>query len=167
MRKKIAEVLIAGALMLFTLPREDKEPEPEMEREVIYMEFLGDAPIDQPEAEEITAPKYNTDLIARVVMSEAGGEPYIGKVAVAATIINRADKYSQTVEQVVYAPNQYAKPYGGVPNAECYKAVVEAINHRDLFPRDMLYFRTKHYHSFGVPYTVIGAHYFSTTGEGM
>ena len=105
------------------------------------------------------------DIIAAVVMSEAGNQDLLGKTAVAATILNRADFYDLTVEQVVTAKNQYSYPYTGVITAECYRAVEIARENRDLFPSTMMYFKTRSFHSFGEPYEQIGDHYFSCIAE--
>lgn len=44
------------------------------------------------------------DLLVRLVHAEAGGESYIGKVAVAASVLNRVDSphYPNTIKDVVY-----------------------------------------------------------------
>jgi N-acetylmuramoyl-L-alanine amidase len=44
------------------------------------------------------------DLFARLVHSEASGEPYVGQVAVAATILNRVESpsYPNTIAGVIY-----------------------------------------------------------------
>lgn len=111
-----------------------------------------------------STPFYDDDeLIAMVVHAEAGGEKLIGKVAVAAVILNRCDYYGLTVESVVYAKNQFAM--ADTYSEEDLRAVEIAQENRDLFPEDMVYFRNKHYHSFGEPYVVIGNHYFSLRGE--
>ncbi len=43
------------------------------------------------------------DLFARLVHAEAGGEPYIGQVAVAASVLNRLqdERYPDTVREVI------------------------------------------------------------------
>lgn len=153
MKKKILEVIIASLLGL-TL-----SAPVEAEREIIELPW----DFGTPEIIEET-PQYNRDVLARVCMSEASTEPFIGKMAVVATVLNRADMYGKTVEQVAYS-GQYSTQNNGAPTDEVYAAVDAAIAQRDLFPADMLYFRTGHYHSFGVPYTIIGAHYFSCQGE--
>ena len=150
MRKKAVELIIAGIVGL-AMSLKPEEPQ----REIIELPWEFEAP----------APEYNTEVLARVCMSEASTEPFIGKVAVVATVLNRCDLNGQTVEQVVYAPNQYWTGDNGTPTEEVYRAVEFAIKERDAFPRDMLYFRKGNYHSFGKPYIQIGAHYFSTTGD--
>lgn len=99
------------------------------------------------------------ELIARVVCSESNNQPFVGKVAVATTVLNRVDYYNSTVEAIVNAPKQYV--CGLYYTEECMDAVEYAMNNRDLFPDDMMWFRAGYYHSFGNPYVVIQDHYFS------
>lgn len=130
------------------------DEEPIQTREIIIeetVEFEQDAPLISED-----------DLMAKVVMAEAGWEPFVGKVAVAAVILNRAEMYEQTIYEVLTAPNQFAKP-AYIVTEDCYKAVEFAKENRDLFPTDMIYFRNKYYHKdLGYPYIQIGGHYFST-----
>lgn len=104
------------------------------------------------------------DLLARVVMSEASIEPYECKVAVAKTVLNRvvSEHYPDSVAEVVNAPYQFSTADNGTPNAECYKAVFNAIDYPNCFPNDMVYFRTDYYHDYGFPYAKIGKTCFST-----
>lgn len=53
------------------------------------------------------------DLIERVVASEARGESLEGQMAVAQTILDRAELWNMSVDEVVTAPAQYAEPYNG------------------------------------------------------
>ena len=110
--------------------------------------------------DEVKRTQYEIDVVAAVVESEARNQEMIGKVAVAATLFNRADATGRGVE--VIAREAYAYPYDGPISEESYRAVEIAMNNRDLFPADMMYFRTEHYHNFGVPYMQIQDHYFST-----
>ena len=113
-------------------------------------------PIPEP-----TVHMTDDDIIAAVVMSEAGNQDLLGKTAVAATILNRADYFDLTIEQVVNAKGQYSYPYYGKITDEAYRAVEIARENRDLFPATMMYFRNTHYHDFGIPYEQIGDHFFS------
>ena len=158
MKRKIIEGLLAvivGAMCTGTPAGQPVEPE----REIIDLPW-DFAPVE-PE-EDLT--QYNIELLARVCMSEACNEPFMGKVAVVATVLNRCDNWGKSTEEIVYAPNQYWTGNNGAPTEECFAAVAFAIENRDIFPADMMYFRNKHYHTFGKPYTIIGAHYFSTAG---
>ena len=53
------------------------------------------------------------ELIERVVMSEAQGEPFEGMIAVAQTIKDRSDLWGMTPVEVVTKPKLYADPYQG------------------------------------------------------
>ena len=124
----------------------------------IEIEVVEEDPEPIPEP---TVHMTDDDIIAAVVMSEAGNQDLLGKTAVAATILNRADYFNITIEQVVNAENAYGYPYYGVITAECYRAVEIARDNRDLFPATMMYFRTGDYHNFGEHYNKIGDHFFS------
>ncbi len=106
----------------------------------------------------------DVDVIAATIEGEGGNQPLVGKVAIAATMLNRMDYTGRSAESIALeAYNAY--PYYGPVSEESYKAVEIAMNNRDLFPSDMMYFRADHYHDFGVPYCQIGDHYFSIKGE--
>ena len=122
----------------------------------------GEIIIEETVVLEQEAPlKSEDELMAAVVMAEAGNEPFVGKIAVASVILNRSEKWDKTIYEVLTAPNQFASP-AYIVNEECYKAVEFARENRDLFPDDMLWFRTTKYHRYGEPYAVIGSHYFNT-----
>lgn len=125
-------------------------------------EFVVPQAEAQEEAPEPVIHLTDDDILACIVMSEAGNQNMLGRVAVVATVLNRCDYYDMTVESVVTAPNQYSYPYYGKVDNEAYRAVEIARNSRDLFPADMMWFRAGTYHNFGVPYMQIGDHYFST-----
>ena len=102
-------------------------------------------------------------LLCRVCMSECGGkygEPLEGKVAVVETILNRCMVFEKSIEEVVYEPYQYSLKYNGEPDETVEQAVHIALEKR-MYPKEMIYFRTLHYHNFGTPYRQIGNHYFS------
>ena len=103
------------------------------------------------------------EIIAMVVHAEAQGEPMIGKVAVACVVYNRCDRYGLTVESVVNAKNQFA--ISDSYTEEDLRAVEIARDNRDLYPENMLYFRTEDYHTFGSNWLPIGNHYFSLESE--
>lgn len=101
------------------------------------------------------------------VMQEAGGEPYEVQEAVAQTILNRwlcDDKFPDTIIGVIQDPGQYTTTTE-VPTVSVKLAVRNAIEFYNTFamnyPKTMYYFREDHYHSFGIPYSNIGALYFS------
>ncbi len=90
-----------------------------------------------------TAPKTSTAgvtrkgdewLLARCIHGEARGEPYIGKVAVAAVILNRvrSPKFPNTVAGVIYQPLAFTAVADGQinlnPNKDSIKAARDALN---------------------------------------
>lgn len=77
-------------------------------------------------------------LLANIIYCEAGSEPYEGKVAVGAVVINRvlSDKFPDTVVGVIYQRGQFSPVQSGrleialasdLANADCYKAADEAM----------------------------------------
>lgn len=110
---------------------------------------------------EVATDHDDIEIIATIVQAEAGNQEMVGKVAVAMTVLNRASLWKKSIYQVATMKNQYCYPYSGKVSDDCYKAVDIAIKNRSLFPENMVYFRTKHYHTFGKPYMQIGDHYFS------
>ena len=113
------------------------------------------------EETKVTPNEYN--LLLRVCMSECGGkhgEPLEGKIAVVETILNRCDIYGKSIEEVIYEPYQYSVANNGEPDETVEQAVDIALR-ENIYPDDMIYFRTGNYHSFGEPYKQIGNHYFS------
>lgn len=73
------------------------------------------------------------ELLARLVHAEARGEPYEGKVAVAATVLNRLDdpRFPGTVEGVVYEQWAFTAVADGqmalTPDRSAYQAVLDAL----------------------------------------
>ena len=113
------------------------------------------------EETKVTPEEYR--LLLRVCMSECGGkygEPLEGKIAVVETILNRCDIYGKSIKEVVYDPYQYSTSDNGEPDETVEQAVDIALR-ENIYPDDMIYFRTDNYHTFGKPYQKIGNHYFS------
>lgn len=77
-------------------------------------------------------------LLANLIYCEAGGEPYVGQVAVGAVVINRvlSSRYPNTVVGVIYQNKQFSPVGSGrlalalasdKATASCYKAADEAM----------------------------------------
>lgn len=78
----------------------------------------------EEELQKVKAPVLtDEEILAAVVMAEAGNQDMLGKVAVASVVLNRVDYYGTTVEEVVNEPNQFAYPYYGTVSEDCYRAV--------------------------------------------
>ena len=107
------------------------------------------------------------ELIALCVMAEAEGECEYGQRLVIDVILNRVDDphFPDTIYDVIYQKNQFAGMYGD-RITRCYvkdelvQLVREELENRTDY--DVVFFRTGHYHSYGVPKFQVGAHYFSS-----
>jgi N-acetylmuramoyl-L-alanine amidase len=82
-----------------------------------------------------------------MVYAEAKGEPYVGKVAVAAVILNRVDssKFPNTIPGVIYEPQAFTSVangelWVGQPKSGSKKAVVDALNGWDPSGGALYYF---------------------------
>ncbi len=116
-----------------------KEEEAKAQKEAQYKKGIENSKLN----ETIKGNPYNLSaedayLMACVVGSEAGYEPYEGKLAVANVILNRLNGgyYGNTIKDVIYARNQFSVATNGAlnrvmlkgPNAESIKAVEEALS---------------------------------------
>lgn len=106
-------------------------------------------------------------LLATVTMAEAEGESEYGKRLVIDTILNRMDseRFPNTVSGVIYQQSQFSCMWDGRIDVcyvkdDIYQLVVEELNKRT--DHDVIFFRTKHYHSCGHPMFKVGRHYFSS-----
>lgn len=88
---------------------------------------------EQVASAESKAAKDNLYLLAQLVCGEARGEPYEGKVGVAAVILNRTmdKRFPDSVAGVVYETNAFesvsnGQIYAGTTD-ECYKAARAAL----------------------------------------
>lgn len=107
------------------------------------------------------------DLMARVVMSEAGNQSDDCKEAVATVILNRlaSPDYPISLKEVIYQPNQFSTANNGEPTRSCYLAVYSALQWHGtdnaIVPKSCYYFRSGHYHSWALNYKKFGDLYFS------
>ncbi|MBR4732113.1 MAG: cell wall hydrolase [Lachnospiraceae bacterium] len=87
---------------------------------------------------EVTFEEGDRKLLANIIYCEAGGEPYEGKLAVGAVVINRvlSGKFPDTVKGVIYQKSQFSPVASGryalalasdKANAACYQAADEAM----------------------------------------
>ena len=99
-------------------------------------------------------------LIGKVVNHEAKNESELGKRLVIDTILNRvdSDKFPSTVKEVLNQQGQYCNPKD-YAEKDIYRLIAEEIYNRTN--NQVLWYRTKKYHSYGNPIIVEGNHYFS------
>jgi N-acetylmuramoyl-L-alanine amidase len=111
------------------------------------------------------------NLLARVVHGEARGEPYKGKVAVAAVVLNRVSSagFPNTVSGVVYQPRAFSIVDDGqinlAPDSESLRAARDALNGYDPTSGCLFYYnpaKTTSQWMFNKPvYLRIGKHVFA------
>ncbi|MBE5864023.1 MAG: cell wall hydrolase [Lachnospiraceae bacterium] len=87
---------------------------------------------------EVSFSESDRKLLANIIYCEAGGEPYEGKLAVGAVVINRvlSGKFPDTVAGVIYQKSQFSPVASGrfelalasdKATAACYQAADEAM----------------------------------------
>lgn len=101
---------------------------------------------------DVTFAEDDLYLLANLIYCEAGGEPYEGKLAVGAVVINRvlSSVYPDTVLGVIYQKKQFSPVGSGrlelalmnnKATADCYKAAEEAMSGMSNVG-NCVYFRT-------------------------
>lgn len=102
---------------------------------------------------KINTPNNNTGsdvyLLAKCVYGEARGEEYLGKVAVAAVILNRVDdpNFPNSVSGVIYQPGAFDAVSDGqinlAPDEECIRAARDAFGGWDPTDGCLYYYNPK------------------------
>lgn len=124
---------------------------------------------DAKTMEEITAEQKSGEvkLLAALIFCEAGNQPYDGKVAVGAVVMNRiaSSRFPNTLEGVIYQRGQFGPAITGklgrvlasgrIP-ASCYQAAQDAMNGANPIG-NALFFNTGRPGSAGYK---LGDHYF-------
>jgi len=89
------------------------------------------------------------DLLARLIHGEARGEPYIGKVAVGAVVLNRvrSSSFPNTISAVIYQPGAFDAVRDGqiwlTPDADSKRAARDAMNGWDPTGGCLYYFNPR------------------------
>lgn len=111
------------------------------------------------------------DELAILVYLEGGAESRYTKECIASVVLNRMYVYDQTLEEVIYAPNQF-EPAELIdqyePTEECLDIVNELLDSRCTVPVQVLYFRADEYHDWSsdvVPFVKLDNTYFSYDKE--
>ena len=110
------------------------------------------------------------DLLCCLVAAEAENQPFEGKKAVVAVVLNRIDygePFEDSIEGVIFQENQFSCVLDGrffeayeYVSEEDKEAVIAELCERS-YP-DFLYFTAGHYGDYGTPAYPIGDHYFCT-----
>ena len=111
--------------------------------------------------------------LATLVYLESGFEPYECQKAVASVVINRMVNNGQTLQEVIYAENQFSpasKIASSQPSDSTLNAVREVVESGPNIPKYVTFFRAGYYHNWSeqiVPYCVYGNTYFSADARLM
>lgn len=99
-------------------------------------------------------------MIGKIVQHECPHETELGQRLVIDTIMNRVESeaFPNTVRDVLAQPGQYCNPNKYPPEDIYILIAQEAYNRTNP---NVLWYRTKKYHSYGTPILVEGSHYFS------
>lgn len=168
--------LVIGIIVLIFINTKEPlsdvtQPEPVIREEPVKIDFEKVIEIRENAAEVMPVHQWavyvtedELEAMSRVVMSESSIEPYICKVAIAYVMVNRLldGRWGDTMADVIYYPNAFSTANNGDVTDECREAVIQALQHENAFPEDMLYFRSDYYHDFGEPYVSLGNMYFTT-----
>ena len=168
--------VVAGGVLIFAslvAPSFDRTKDDldlyDKQKEVVEL----DVELPEQEVNQLNDPvnggATETDIqnMAKLVWAEAGHQSELGKRLVIDVILNRveANEFGNSIDAVIFAPGQFSP----VSSGSFYRAPVDPdivrLIDEELEVRtdyNVIFFRTKHYHSCGHPYLVEGAHYFST-----
>ena len=113
--------------------------------------------------------QYETELLWRLVESEAGNQSLLGKRLVVDVVLNRVDdpRFPDSIKEVIYQPGQFAVVDNGAiytvaPSAETIQAVkLEDKKQEERTEPEILYFNCGGYPAYGEKYERVGGHYFS------
>lgn len=178
--------VIAGGVLIFAslvVPSFDRTKDDldlyEKQKEVIEL----DVELPKQEVNQLNEPvnggATDNDIcnIAKLVWAEAGSQSEYGKRLVIDTILNRVDSsaFPNSIDGVIFQKGysqklgRYVCQFSPMSDGSFNKAPIQpdilVLIEEELENRtdyNVIYFRTKHYHSCGHPYLIEGAHYFST-----
>lgn len=127
-----------------------------------YIEWLG---------KEISKEEF--EMLCRLTFCEAGNQDLETQTMVCLTVLNRLSNpntYADSIYGVIYqrldgVPMYSVIEWSNFETCGWTDQVEQAVRNAmacNNHPSDMYYFRTEHYHTFGQPYMVSGALWFST-----
>jgi spore germination cell wall hydrolase CwlJ-like protein len=121
------------------IENKDSVVEPVVESKAVVKEPVKEEVKEEVVVKEVEKADTVSDstirLLARLINSEAGIEPYKGKVAVGAVVMTRAKGDVTKIKKVVYAKGQFngvgTNNFDEEPSEDCIRAAKEAINGAD------------------------------------
>jgi N-acetylmuramoyl-L-alanine amidase len=139
-----------------------------------FTEYQQEANIDKISAKLNTniglISNQDFELLCQLVAAEAENQPFEGKRAVVAVVLNRVDygwPFEDSIEEVIFQDGQFTcisdKRFfdaWAYVSDEDREAVTAELSERKY--NEYLYFTAGHYGDYGTPAEPIGDHYFST-----
>lgn len=105
--------------------------------------------------------------LATLVYLESGTESYECQKAIASVVIHRMQNDDLTLQEVIYAKNQFSPAYliaESCPSDSTLAAVKDVLQNGPCIPNYVTFFRADYYHNWSeliIPYCVIDHTYFS------
>lgn len=133
--------------------------------------LVSSAHLPVPSGDVASAASSDYQLLAHLIAGEARGEPYLGKVAVGAVVMNRVKSplFPKTMAGVIYEPWAFTSVMDGQinlpPDPESYRAAQDALSGWDPTYGALYFYNPARVTSpwiYSRPITtVIGNHYFA------
>lgn len=154
--------LCAGVILAFSLMINVKQSDMTLNIEQIDNFLANKVKCSQEKSKELSEADF--ELLARCVEAEAGDQGYLGKVYVIDCILNRCDRWNQSIKETIYQKHQFEVVSNNRINKvkvteETRKAIEDELKARTNY--EILHFRMDHYHNFGEPCFKYKDHYFS------
>lgn len=111
---------------------------------------------------KITLPDSEYQILAKLLFREAGASSWDGMVYTCSAILNLSDYSGRTIMEMAHDKSTFsvAPVVDSAKPTERVYQVIDYVLEGHRVPA-ICYFRTNHYHSFGVPVCEVGGHYFS------
>lgn len=149
---KIANIHQKAVIKAAAAPLEES-PAPVEEVSQAEPEVIIEEPVIEPETTVAAASEY--DLLVRTVYAEGYTLGKEGMQYICDVIINRAEQNDMSITDAIYQRGVFTVvTTGAIWNQDPLPLAYEAVDAELTGPRldtEILYFRTKHYHSFGTP----------------
>lgn len=149
---KIANIHQKAVIKAAAAPLEES-PAPVEEVSQAEPEVIIEEPVVMPETTVAAASEY--DLLVRTVYAEGYTLGKEGMQYICDVIINRAEQNDMSITDAIYQRGVFTVvTTGAIWNQDPLPLAYEAVDAELTGPRldtEILYFRTKHYHSFGTP----------------